>query len=362
MLQRLLCVVIVAMSSLAQPAPAFAARRTQSSSAPTVQIISPSIHSGNVSRPVRAGAPQRFAIAAFSPEGIVAIELLVGGQPVARQEVNGRAQVNVVLIWQPAANGDVPVAARAIDRAGREATSPPLSVPVRGAEGALGSMIQVPAGAFTMGDDAGQPDERPARVVQLPAYQIDRYEVTVGEFRGFVRATNHLTSAEAEGRPTNETWRVDAVGARFDRPVRYVSWWDADRYCRWRGKRLPSEAEWERAARGEDGRRFAWGNDFDAGRVAAGDTAPVGYFINNGSPVGAYDMSGNVWEWVNDWYRADYYGQADNTANPQGPQQADQRVIRGGSFSNGPDDLRVTRRIKDDAGRANRDVGFRCAS
>jgi formylglycine-generating enzyme required for sulfatase activity len=222
-------------------------------------------------------------------------------------------------------------------------------------------MVQVPEGAFTMGDDAGQPDERPARGVRLSAFQIDRYEVTVGEFREFVRATNYQSDAERQGKPAGETWRADNVGARFDHPVRFVSWWDADKYCRWRNKRLPSEAEWERAARGDDRRRFAWGTDFDPARVPANDTAPVGFYLTNGSPVGAYDMSGSVWEWVNDWYAPDYYARGTND-NPPGPDSGDQRVLRGGSFTNGPDDMRVTRRIKDDAGRGNGDVGFRCAS
>jgi formylglycine-generating enzyme required for sulfatase activity len=328
--------------------------------AASVEITSPAISSNAMSH-VRAGLPLRVAVNAVNPAGVAQIDLLVNDQPAASQKTTGAGHVNAVLAWTPPANGDVQVKACAISKAGQQQCTAPVVLPVRGAEGPPGSMIDVPAGAFRMGSNAGAEDEKPERDVNLPAYGIDRYEATVGEFREFVRATQHVSSAESDGKPWNETWRIDNVGDRFDRPVRFVSWWDADKYCRWKGKRLPTEAEWERAARGTDGRAYAWGNDFDPSRIASSaDTMPAGFYLNNGSPVGAYDMTGNVWEWVNDWYRPDTYAQGQND-NPQGPQQADQRVIRGGSFTNGPDDLRVTRRIKDDVGRSNRDVGFRCA-
>jgi formylglycine-generating enzyme required for sulfatase activity len=355
MKRKTLVMLIVALGMTSAPAQAALLQPAAS-----VEITSPAI-SNNTFNHVRAGAPLRFAVNAVNPAGIAQIDLLVNEQLVASQKTSGAGNVNAVLAWTPSANGDVQAKACALGKNGQQQCSPPAALPVRGAEGPLGSMIDVPAGVFRMGSNAGAPDEQPERDVNLPAYQIDRYEVTVGEFREFVRATNHVSSAESDGKPWNETWRIDNVGDRFDRPVRYVSWWDADKYCRWKGKRLPTEAEWERAARGTDGRTYAWGNEFDAARVApSADTMPAGFYMNNGSPVGAYDMTGNVWEWVNDWYRPDTYAQGQND-NPQGPQQADQRVIRGGSFTNGSEDMRVTRRIKDDVGRSNRDVGFRCA-
>lgn len=355
-----LSVALASSLALTSAAPAPAASAS-AASAPSVQINSPAARAGDAFSPARAGRTIWFAVQAVGPDGIAAIELFAGDQPVARRATRGAGVTYAVLPWQPAANGDVPIKVRAIDRAGRQFWTPTFILPVRGADGPLGSMLQMPAGAFLMGSNAGADDEKPERMVTMPAYQIDRYEVTVGEFRAFVKATNHQTSAEQVGKPINETWRVDDIGSRFDHPVRYVSWWDADKYCRWLGKRLPTEAEWEYAARGNDGRRYPWGNDFDPARVAPpDDTMPVGFYLDNRSPIGAYDMAGNVWEWVNDWYRPDYYAQNQND-NPQGPPQADQRTIRGGSFTNSPEDLRVTRRIKADPGSFHRDVGFRCA-
>ncbi|MCS7054618.1 MAG: formylglycine-generating enzyme family protein [Thermoflexales bacterium] len=344
---------VIAISACA-PMPSQAADSSE------VAILSPAA-SGGLFRAVRADRALFFAIRAASPSGVTSVALFADGRLVAEKPVNGATEFNVVLRWQPSANGDFRIEAQATDRAGRRLRSPSAVLPVRGADGPLGSMVQVPAGAFLMGSNAGADDERPERRVNMPAYQIDRYEVTVGEFRAFVRATNYRTTAEEAGKPFGETWRTDDVGSRFDHPVRYVSWWDADKYCRWLGKRLPTEAEWEYAARGSDGRRYPWGDTFDPARVAPlEDTTPVGLYLDNRSPSGAYDMAGNVWEWVNDWYRPDYYAQGAND-NPPGPPQGDQRVIRGGSFTNPPDDLRTTRRIKDDPNSFHRDVGFRCA-
>ncbi len=350
----LLAVMLLLAASACAPSP------LQAAASPGVEILSP-VAQGGTFRPVRAGRPLFFAVHATSPSGVASVELFANDRAVAVLPVNGATSVNAVLRWQPDADGQIQIKARATDRAGGQVWTQPAVLPVRGADGPPGSMLQMPAGTFLMGNNAGADDERPERLVTMPAYQIDRYEVTVGEFREFVSATNHRTSAELEGKPFGETWRVDAVGSRFDHPVRYVSWWDADKYCRWLGKRLPTEAEWEYAARGNDGRLYPWGNDFDPARVAPpADTTPVGFYLDNRSPIGAYDMAGNVWEWVNDWYRPDYYAQNEND-NPQGPPQADQRVIRGGSFTNPPADLRVTRRIKADPNSSHRDVGFRCA-
>jgi formylglycine-generating enzyme required for sulfatase activity len=352
-------VVIAAMLGVMSVLPVQCAN-AQSVDLADVEITSPTIVNGAF-KLVRANMPVRFAVAATHPSGISAIELFAGEQKAAERQLAGRAIANVVLTWVPTANGNIPIKVRMLDTAGGETWTQSMTLPVRGAEGALGSMIAIPAGTFKMGSAAGQPDETPEREVSLHAYEIDRYEVTVGEFREFVRAVNYKTSAEEQGKPWNETWRIDNIGSKFDLPVRFVSWNDADKYCHWKGKRLPSEAEWERAARGTDSRKFAWGNDFDATRVAPNTgPMPVGFYANNGSPVGAYDMSGSVWEWVQDWYRPDYYAQNQND-NPTGPEKADQRVIRGGSYSNSPDELRVTRRIKNDPGSFHADVGFRCA-
>ncbi len=337
-------------------------RSAISQSAAGVVLLSPTADAQGWLPLARAGQPMWFALHVSSPDGVRRVGLIAREREVASRELARSPQrVNVVLRWVPSEDGDFPL--RVVVRTGSGESSASLgTLPVRGAEGALGSMVEIPAGAFLRGDDAGEFDERPARRVFVPAFAIDRYEVTVGEFREFVRQTRHVTSAEHAGKPFGETWRVDNVGSRFDRPVRYVSWWDADKYCRWLGKRLPTEAEWERAARGDgDARRYPWGDEFDPARVASGDTAPAGWHLGNRSPFGVFDMSGNVWEWVNDWYRPDYYASEESVDNPQGPPQGDERVLRGGSFTNPPSDLRVTRRIKTDPNTSHRDVGFRCA-
>ncbi len=333
-----------------------------SHAAVTATLLSPVADAQGRLPPARAGRPLWFALH-VAGDGLARVSLSAGGREVAVRELARKPQrVNVVLRWVPSEDGDFPLSA-VIQTSTGARTAVPLGVlPVRGAEGPLGSMVAIPAGTFLRGDDQGELDEQPARPVFVAAFTIDRYEVTVGEFREFVRRTHYVTTAEQQGKPFAETWRVDDFGARFEQPVRYVSWWDADKYCRWLGKRLPTEAEWERAARGDhDARRFPWGAAFDPNQVSAGDTAPVGFHLGNRSPFGVFDMSGNVWEWVNDWYRPDYYSSDESTTNPQGPAQGDERVIRGGSFTNPPDDLRVSRRIKNDPNSSHRDVGFRCA-
>lgn len=221
-----------------------------------------------------------------------------------------------------------------------------------------GEMVSVPAGPFTMGNDAGDEDERPAHTVDLAAFEIDRTEVTNAQFAQFVAATGYQTDAEkaSEGK----TWRSFAQG-RDDHPVVKVSWNDAATYCQWAGKRLPTEAEWEKAARGTDGRLFPWGNDWDPSRLNGKDggrraTAPVGSFPNGASPYGVLDMAGNVWEWTADWYLpypgnlrpSPYYGEKF-------------KVLRGGGWFDTQNQVTTTNRSSSIVTAANDDIGFRCA-
>ena len=233
-----------------------------------------------------------------------------------------------------------------------EATEGPTPYPV------TDIMVEIPAGPFTMGSDAGNEDEAPAHEVDLPAFEIDKFEVTNADFAQFVEATGYQTDAEEEGRTKN--WRGAAVG-KDNHPVVFVSWNDAVAYCQWLGKRLPTEAEWEKAARGADGRMYPWGNDYDASKLNGKDrglrgTAAIGSFADGASPYGVEDMAGNVWEWTADWYEAypgsdyqsDYFGQRF-------------RVLRGGAWFETADFVRTTVRNANTETAASDEIGFRCA-
>ncbi len=322
--------------------------------APAV-FLSPAVRDG-VFPAQRAGSRVVYA-ARITPGGQQA-DLLVDGVRVASQRLRGGARV-IAMGWEARGDGDHAVKIQIVRADGSRAGSAVVIQPVFGSAGAIGSMTPVAGGAFVMGTNDGPMDERPARMVTLRPYEIDRYEVTVGEFRAFLLRTGYKTTAEQQGKPADQTWRVDFD--RVEHPVRNVSWADADKYCHSIGKRLPSEAEWEYAARGRDGRLYPWAGGFNPAFVASRDTYPVGRNGANVSPSGAYDMAGNVWEWVQDWYRPDYYAQGGNTDNPRGPQQGDQRVIRGGSFTNQPESMRVTQRVKADPTAWTLDIGFRCA-
>jgi formylglycine-generating enzyme required for sulfatase activity len=215
-------------------------------------------------------------------------------------------------------------------------------------------MVYVPAGEFIMGSDEGSSDEQPVHTVYLDAFYIDRTEVTNTQYQECVEA-------EACGTPSSTIFYDDADYAQH--PVVYVSWNDADAYCRWAGKRLPTEAEWEKAARGTDGRTYPWGEGIDCDRAQYDEcdfgTVPVGSKPKGTSLYGALDMAGNVWEWVADWYDFGYYIRSPDR-NPPGPDPGGYRVLRGGSWR----DLQWYARCAcrgPSIRRKNNDVGFRCA-
>ncbi|MGD8759450.1 MAG: formylglycine-generating enzyme family protein [Anaerolineales bacterium] len=297
-------------------------------------------------------------------------------------------------------------------------TPPPPQVPepidtrVRLADGM--TMVYIPAGEFQMGNQGIQwmwdgsltegnlnpqvfIDEGPQHAVYLDAYWFDQTEVTVGMFRAFVEATGYETSAERDGwgapykaGPKEEEWpHVEGAdwlhpqgpmsNAQDDHPVVQVSWDDAAAYCAWAGGQLPSEAQWEKAARGTDGRLFPWGDIFDGNlgsfcgaecpvernkEYAYDDgyprTAPVGSFPVGASPYGALDMAGNVWEWMADWYSANYYGLSPYE-NPPGHRFGTERAQRGGAWVDNGSWVRTTVRHSTPGWNRCDDLGFRCA-
>jgi formylglycine-generating enzyme required for sulfatase activity len=193
-----------------------------------------------------------------------------------------------------------------------------------------------------MGCDVNNPaescygDEQPLHTVSLDAYYIDKYEVTNARYKVCVDAGG-CTAPQESFSQTRPSYYGNATYDNF--PVINVNWHQANAFCAWAGKRLPTEAEWEKAARGgSDTRKYPWGNRAPDSTLLnynfnVGDTTAVGSYPAGASPYGVMDMAGNVWEWVNDWYQADYYSVSPGS-NPQGPATGQYRVLRGGSWFN----------------------------
>ncbi|WP_084517725.1 formylglycine-generating enzyme family protein [Desulfatiglans anilini] len=226
-------------------------------------------------------------------------------------------------------------------------------------------MIYVEAGEFIMGSDTdGNFDEQPQRKVYIDGYFIDKYLVTNEQYREFIIATGYPAPYIDRVWAKKYCWKDNCYpdGTR-DHPVVLVTWHDAAAYAEWAGKRLPTEAEWEKAARGTEGLTWPWGNEWSKGRsvsTGSGSPKPVGGYEEGKSPFGCYDMAGNVWEWVGDWYQEDYYRIAPSV-NPKGPSEGAMRVLRGGSWIHDSASSRCARRYSRRPEYADNYIGFRCA-
>ena len=226
-------------------------------------------------------------------------------------------------------------------------------------------MVKIPAGMFIRGsaEGEGRADENPRRKIYVDTFHIDQYEVTNGQYIKFLSETGHKEPFNVYGE--GSLLKMEGVSRL---PVVQVTWHDAVDYCRWAGKRLPTEAEWEKAARGTKAQLYPWGEtpatshlaNFDRDWDNENTLLPIGSLPEGMSPYGVYDMAGNVREWVQDWYAADYYKTASGR-NPRGPESGILKVVRGGSWHSFEADIRAAARGKGGFALKTHGVGFRCA-
>ncbi len=221
-------------------------------------------------------------------------------------------------------------------------------------------MVLIPDGFFQMGSDMGDPDEVPEHPVFISSFYIDQYEVTNAAYTRFLKAVDY-------SKPFVSVFDDDPAKLMNPEQIAVGMNWDgAAAYCLWAGKRLPTEAEWEKAARGETARTWPWGDEFDVRNAnIKGEqdgyqyTGLPGQFESGRSPYGIYDMAGNGAEWVADWYDEKAYGAAP-IQNPTGPENGKHRVVRGGSWAETAVNVRTTKRFSVRQGRTDSIIGFRC--
>jgi len=272
---------------------------------------------------------------------------------------------NSIVNAQPS-NTSTPLATETATLASTQTLIPltPTPDPMTGLGKDDATLLYVPAGEYSMGSDNSESDEAPFHTVFLDAFWIDKTEVTV-------RMYSLCVDAGACKEPTNKKSfsHPDYYGnVEFNNyPVIYVDWDMAKTYCEWAERRLPTEAEWEKAARGSAANDYPWGNTAPNAELLnfnrnVGDVTNIGKYPDGKSVYGVLDMAGNVWEWVNDWYDASYY-QVSDSMNPPGPVSDiyPYRVLRGGSWIDGKNVMRSSNRFKNYPYASNYNTGFRCA-
>ncbi len=226
-------------------------------------------------------------------------------------------------------------------------------------------LVRIPAGEFLMGSEEGYPAEKPVHCVVLDAYYMSKHAVTNAQYARFVAETGYRIPHLDDPRAQQDNWdrekRTYPPG-RAQHPVVLVSWHDAQAYCTWAGGRLPTEAEWEKAARGGlEGKRYPWGDEITPSLANYDNqtgTTPVGIYPPNG--YGLSDMAGNIWEWVADWYDAKYYSRSPRE-NPIGPEKGAVRVLRGGAWLLFAQFCRVAYRFRNSPDFRFNLIGFRLA-
>ena len=318
-------------------------------------FFSPSVDTGNSGGPIiRQGKVIGIVMATESSgRGLTAdrVQAYIGGFEIMSHESTSAASMATESSPPPATTAKPEPRQVTQDRE------------ITGKDGA--PMVLIPAGEFWMGspDGEGDKDEHPRHRVSLDAYSMDKFEVTVSRYAKFLQLT---------GRRDPQYWNQVNTSKHSNLPVVGVDWHDAEAYCQWAGKRLPTEAEWEKAARGTDGRTYPWGNGQPTPKLANFNNkmyvknayderlAPVDSYETGTSPYGIHHMAGNVWEWTADWYGDQYYAK-NPPKNPQGPSKGDSKVIRGGSWDIEPGDVRSAVRLWFSPAYWNFLIGFRCA-